>query len=175
MKSETFRKQALSLIVFFVAVAAVFFLAERMRADPAGKQAQFIVTQLLSGTGAAEPAADLSAASGSEPGIVSADDSGLVAFYRAQFADCMTDDCLNTLLANRLPTRIASLAQQQGDSLEPTALQLHRRTGDAVCFRFSADLQTVGGKNIVGTASGTITMVKEDGVWKASAVTLTVS
>ena len=42
MKSETFRKQALSLIVFFVAIAAVFALT-RLRSDPAGKQAQTIL------------------------------------------------------------------------------------------------------------------------------------
>ena len=39
MKSETFRKQALSLIIFFVAIAAVFALT-RLRSDPAGKQAR---------------------------------------------------------------------------------------------------------------------------------------
>ena len=47
MKSETFRKQALSLIIFFVAVAAVFFVASRLRGDPAEKQAQTILTLLL--------------------------------------------------------------------------------------------------------------------------------
>jgi len=51
MKSETFRKQALSLIVFFVAIAAVFALT-RLRSDPAGKQAQTILTQLLSSSDA---------------------------------------------------------------------------------------------------------------------------
>ena len=55
MKSETFRKQALSLIVFFVAIAAVFALT-RLRSDPAGKQAQTILTQLLSSSDAVEPA-----------------------------------------------------------------------------------------------------------------------
>ena len=52
MKSETFRKQALSLIIFFVAVAAVFFVASRLRGDPAEKQAQTILTQLLSSSDA---------------------------------------------------------------------------------------------------------------------------
>ena len=47
MKSETFRKQALSLIIFFVAIAAVFALT-RLRSDPAKKQAEFVVQQLLS-------------------------------------------------------------------------------------------------------------------------------
>ena len=56
MKSETFRKQALSLIVFFVAIAAVFALT-RLRSDPAGKQAQTILTQLLSSSDAVEPPA----------------------------------------------------------------------------------------------------------------------
>ena len=101
MKSETFRKQALSLIVFFVAIAAVFALT-RLRSDPAGKQAQTILTQLLSSSDAVEPAADDSAV-GSEPGLVQVDDGGFMAFYQAQFGDCMTQQCLEKLLANRLP------------------------------------------------------------------------
>ena len=59
MKSETFRKQALSLIVFFVAIAAVFFVASRLRGDPAKKQAEFVVQQLLSCSSAVEQAVDL--------------------------------------------------------------------------------------------------------------------
>ena len=47
MKSESFRKQALSLVLFFAAVAAVFALT-RLRSDPAKKQAEFVVQQLLS-------------------------------------------------------------------------------------------------------------------------------
>ena len=111
MKSETFRKQALSLIIFFVAVAAVFFVASRLRGDPAEKQAQTILTQLLSSSDAVEPAADDSYTA-SEPGLVQVDDGGFAAFYQAQFGDCMTQQCLEKLLANRLPTRIASLSGQ---------------------------------------------------------------
>jgi hypothetical protein len=43
--------------VFFVAIAAVFALT-RLRSDPAGKQAQTILTQLLSSSDAVEPAVD---------------------------------------------------------------------------------------------------------------------
>lgn len=111
MKSETFRKQALSLIIFFVAVAAVFFVASRLRGDPAEKQAQTILTLLLSSSDAVEPAADDSYTA-SEPGLVQVDDGGFAAFYQAQFGDCMTQQCLEKLLANRLPTRIASLSGQ---------------------------------------------------------------
>ena len=93
MKSETFRKQALSLIIFFVAVAAVFFVASRLRGDPAEKQAQTILTQLLSSSDAVEPAADDSYTA-SEPGLVQVDDGGFAAFYQAQFGDCMTQQCL---------------------------------------------------------------------------------
>ena len=98
MKSETFRKQALSLIVFFVAIAAVFALT-RLRSDPAGKQAQTILTQLLSSSDAVEPAADDSYTA-SEPGLVQVDDGDFMAFYQAQFGDCMTQQCLEKLLAN---------------------------------------------------------------------------
>ena len=45
------------------------------------------------------------------------DDGGFAAFYQAQFGDCMTQQCLEKLLANRLPTRIASLSGQSGDKL----------------------------------------------------------
>ena len=45
----------------------------------------------------------------SEPGLVQVDDGGFAAFYQAQFGDCMTQQRLEKLLANRLPTRIASL------------------------------------------------------------------
>ena len=165
MKSETFRKQALSLIVFFVAVAAVFFVASRLRGDPAEKQAQTILTQLLSSSDAVEPSVDDSAV-GSEPGLVQADDGGFAAFYQAQFGDCMTQQCLEKLLANRLPTRIAALSGQ------PTNLTLQKRSGADHCYDFSADLQADDGAT-TASASGTITMVQEDGAWKASDITLT--
>lgn len=164
MKSETFRKQALSLIVFFVAVAAVFFVASRLRGDPAEKQAQTILTQLLSSSDAVEPSVDDSAA-GSEPGLVQVDDGGFAAFYQAQFGDCMTQQCLEKLLANRLPTRIASLSGQ------PAGLTLQKRSGADHCYDFSADLQAADGTT-TASVTGTITMVKEDGAWKASDLTL---
>lgn len=164
MKSETFRKQALSLIIFFVAVAAVFFVASRLRGDPAEKQAQTILTQLLSSSNAVEPAADDSYTA-SEPGLVQVDDGGFAAFYQAQFGDCMTQTCLEKLLANRLPTRIASLSGQ------PAELTLQKRSGADHCYDFSADLQAADGTT-TASVTGTITMVKEDGAWKASDLTL---
>ena len=164
MKSETFRKQALSLIVFFVAVAAVFFVASRLRGNPAEKQAQTLLTQLLSSSDAVEPSVDDSAV-GSEPGLVQVDDGGFAAFYQAQFGDCMTQQCLEKLLANRLPTRIASLSGQ------PAGLTLQKRSGADHCYDFSADLQAADGTT-TASVTGTITMVKEDGAWKASDLTL---
>lgn len=164
MKSETFRKQALSLIVFFVAVAAVFFVASRLRGDPAEKQAQTILTQLLSSSDAVEPAVDDSYTA-SEPGLVQVDGGGFMAFYQAQFGDCMTQQCLEKLLANRLPTRIASLSGQ------PAGLTLQKRSGADHCYDFSADLQAADGTT-TASVTGTITMVKEDGAWKASDITL---
>ena len=164
MKSETFRKQALSLIFFFVAVAAVFFVASRLRGDPAENQAQTILTQLLSSSDAVEPAADDSYTA-SEPGLVQVDDGGFAAFYQAQFGDCMTQQCLEKLLANRLPTRIASLSGQ------PAGLTLQKRSGADHCYDFSADLQAADGTT-TASVTGTITMVKEDGAWKASDLTL---
>lgn len=164
MKSETFRKQALSLIIFFVAVAAVFFVASRLRGDPAEKQAQTILTQLLSSSDAVEPAADDSYTA-SEPGLVQVDDGGFAAFYQAQFGDCMTQQCLEKLLANRLPTRIASLSGQ------PAGLTLQKRSGADHFYDFSADLQAADGTT-TASVTGTITMVKEDGAWKVSDLTL---
>jgi len=77
----------------------------------------------------------------------------------------MTQTCLEKLLANRLPTRIASLSGQ------PAGLTLQKRSGADHCYDFSADLQAADGTN-TASVTGTITMVKEDGAWKASDLTL---
>ncbi len=171
MKSETFRKQALSLIIFFVAIAAVFALT-RLRSDPAGKQAEFVVQQLLSCSSAVEQAVDAAVPSGSQPGLTAVDTQGLYTYVQAQLGDVMTADCLDQVLANRLPTRITALAGQSGDKLEPADLTLKKRSGAGSCYDFSAELQTVADKTPAAQVSGTITMVKEDGRWKAAALTL---
>lgn len=93
------------------------------------------------------------------------DDGGFAAFYQAQFGDCMTQTCLEKLLANRLPTRIASLSGQ------PAGLTLQKRSGADHCYDFSADLKAADGTT-TASVTGTITMVKEDGAWKASDLTL---
>lgn len=171
--SRMFRKQALSLIVFFVAVAAVFFLASRLRGDPAEKQAQTILTQLFTSSDAVEPAVDDSAVN-SEPGLVQVDGSDFVTLYQAQFGDSMTEDCLNQLLANRLPTRIAALSDQHGGSLEVQDLKLTRtsKDGNTAVYSFSVNLQSATEQSPAATASGLITMTQDGGVWKASALTL---
>lgn len=176
MKSESFRKQALSLVLFFAAVAAVFALT-RLRSDPAKKQAEFVVQQLLSCSSAVEQAVeqavDAAAPAGSEePGLAAADTDGLYAFLQAQLGDTMTADCLNKVMANRLPTRITALAGQSGDKLVPADLILKKRAGAENCYDFSAALLTATDSTAAAQVSGTITMVKEDGRWKASAITL---
>lgn len=172
MKSESFRKQALSLVLFFAAVAAVFALT-RLRSDPAKKQAEFVVQQLLSCSSAVEQAVDAAApTSGSEPGLAAVDTDGLYAFLQAQLGDAMTADCLNKVMANRLPTRITALAGQSGDKLVPSDLTLKKRAGAENCYDFSAALLTATDSTAAAQVSGTITMVKEDGRWKAAAITL---
>ena len=172
MKSESFRKQALSLVLFFAAVAAVFALT-RLRSDPAKKQAEFVVQQLLSCSSAVEQAVDAAApTSGSEPGLAAVDTDGLYAFLQAQLGDAMTADCLNKVMANRLPTRITALAGQSGGKLTPADLTLKKRAGAENCYDFSAALLTATDSTAAAQVSGTITMVKEDGRWKASAITL---
>lgn len=172
MKSESFRKQALSLVLFFAAVAAVFALT-RLRSDPAKKQAEFVVQQLLSCSSAVEQAVDAAApTSGSEPGLAAVDTDGLYAFLQAQLGDAMTADCLNKVMANRLPTRITALAGQSGDKLTPADLTLKKRAGAENCYDFSAALLTTTDSTAAAQVSGTITMVKEDGRWKAAAITL---
>ena len=170
MKSESFRKQALSLVLFFAAVAAVFALT-RLRSDPAKKQAEFVVQQLLSCSSAVEQAVDAAAPAGSEPGLAAVDTDGLYAFLQA-LGDAMTADCLDKVMANRLPTRITALAGQSGDKLVPADLTLKKRAGAENSYDFSATLLTATDSTTAAQVSGTITMVKEDGRWKASAITL---
>ena len=121
---------------------------------------------------AVEQAVDAAAPSGSEPGLVAVDTDGLYAFLQAQLGDAMTADCLNKVMANRLPTRITALAGQSGDKLVPTDLTLKKRAGAENCYDFSAALLTATDSTAAAQVSGTITMVKEDGRWKAAAITL---
>lgn len=162
--SHRFRQQAVSLVLFFAAVAAVFALAGLSK-DPAKKQAEFVVQQLLSCSSAVEQAVDTAVPSGSQPGLTAVDTQGLYTYVQAQLGDVMTADCLDQVLANRLPTRIASLSGQ------PAGLTLQKRSGADLCYDFSADLQAADGTT-TASVTGTITMVKEDGAWKASDLTL---
>ena len=146
--------------------------APKMEAYIAKKQAEFVVQQLLSCSSAVEQAVDAAAPSGSEPGLAAVDTDGLYAFLQAQLGDAMTADCLNKIMANRLPTRITALAGQSGDKLVPSDLTLKKRAGAENCYDFSAALLTATDSTAAAQVSGTITMVKEEGRWKASAITL---
>ena len=121
---------------------------------------------------AVEQAVDAAAPAGSEPGLAAVDTDGLYAFLQAQLGDATTADCLNKIMANRLPTRITALAGQSGDQLVPSDLTLKKRAGAENCYDFSAALLTATDSTAAAQVSGTITMVKEDGRWKASAITL---
>lgn len=174
MKKESAGRQLSILLVFVLAVAAVFLLAFSRQGSGPEKKARFVLEQLLSCTVHIDSAVDANAASGSEPGLVSVDDSGLTAYLNAQFSDSMTASCLQQLMANRTVTQVTRLAEQLGDPLEATGLTLTKRSGEADSYDFSADLQTAAGRTTAASASGTITMVKEDGVWKAARITLNV-
>ena len=65
-----------------------------------------------------------------------------------------------------------ALAGQSGDKLVPADLTLKKRAGAENCYDFSAALLTATDSTAAAQVSGTITMVKEDGRWKASAITL---
>ena len=67
---------------------------------------------------------------------------------------------------------ITALAGQSGDKLVPADLTLKKRAGAENCYDFSAALLTAADSTAAAQVSGTITMVKEDGRWKAAAITL---
>lgn len=167
-----------------VVLAALLFVPNALRRhnqqQDASVQAQFVVQQLLNCSRAIQPALDetasaaSSAASGTEPGLVPVDDDGLTTWMEAQFGDIMTAECRDKLLRNRIVSRIPALAEQYDSSIEAPEVTLERRSGDAECYDYSAALQTVGDGTVVGTAAGTITLIEEDGVWKASDLTLTI-
>lgn len=66
----------------------------------------------------------------------------------------MTADCLNKIMANRLPTRITALAGQSGDKLVPADLTLKKRAGAENCYDFSAALLTATDSTAAAQVSG---------------------
>ena len=171
----------LAVVVLAVLLLVPGILRRHRQQQDASMQAQFVVQQLLNCSRAIEPALDATAdaassaaASGTEPGLVSVDDSALTTWVEAQFGDIMTEKCRSKLLLDRIVGRLPALAEQYGSSIEAPEVTLTRRSGDAECYDYSAALQTVEGGTVVGTASGTITLTEEDGVWKASDLTLTI-
>ena len=59
-----------------------------------------------------------------------------------------------------------------GHKVVPSDLTLKKRAGAENCYDFSAALLTATDSTAAAQVSGTITMVKEEGRWKASAITL---
>ncbi len=166
----------LLLILALAALAAVGWVCLHMHhPDTKGSmgQAQVVLSQLLS-CSIAEDTAGVSAdkEDAASTGLTTVYDSGIGSWMKAQLDDLVTEECMDTLMLNRVPARISALVSLYDSSIETTMIQMTASVDEENSFDYTADLQTITDHTVVGAACGTITMVKEDGVWKASSITL---
>lgn len=94
-------------------------------------------------------------------------------YLTKRFGDVMTDGCIEMLIANRIPSRIAAPIQKLDTDLQAQGLQLTRRSGEREVYDFSAELRTPEG-DLAATTYGNLTMEQEGDSWKASRITATV-
>jgi hypothetical protein len=89
-----------------------------------------------------------------------------------RFGSYMTEDCIETCLADRTFGKSAALAQQNDSDITLSNLLLTQREGEPTSFSFTAQLNTP--EKTVATVTGNISLEKVDNQWKTTSVRATV-
>lgn len=181
MKKQTLKKMVpgILLLAFVAVVAVVVLIGGGTNSNAMEKQAQGTLEKLLSCTpqqaeafGAATSPAEAGTPDGTVIDILSSPDA-IAEYFTALYGDCMTEECIDDLIADRIFTRCIFLAQKYDSGISAAGLQLSERSGAEGLYSFSTDLQTSAGDS-VATAFGSIAMKKIGNDWKASKITATV-
>lgn len=106
----------------------------------------------------------------SESGLASTD--ALSQYFKDKYGDVMTDECIESMMANRTMTVCIEVAEQIHMDIVPADIQLIEKSNEAGAYTYTAMLMTASDEKEVTAASvsGEITMV--DG--KASDLTIKV-
>lgn len=173
------KKVVPGILLIPFAIAVIVVIVGKPSINDPEKQAQSILERLFSCT--LQQAEEMIAAA--FPTEVGKPDGGIgivtgpdtrAEYFTALFEDCMTEECINVLLANRVFSRSISLAQKYDSDISMTDLELVERPSMEGLYTFSANLQTSAG-NSVAVAFGTISMERVGKDWKASKITATVN
>lgn len=110
------------------------------------------------------------AETGSEPGMVAID--GMDDYFKEKLGSCMTDGCIEQIIADRTAALGMKLAQQYSSDIAVEDLKLEKRSGEQDSFNFEANLISATDSTQVASAAGIITMTYDNKVWKASGLTM---
>ena len=108
----------------------------------------------------------------SEVGLT-AGNKNVTDYLTKRFGDVMTDGCIEMLIANRIPTRLAAPVQKLDTDLQAQGLRLTRRSGEKEVYDFTAELRIPEG-DLAATVYGNLTMEQEGDSWKASRIAVTI-
>ena len=158
---------------------ALFAVGCSKKEDASEQQARLALEELLTCT--AQQAEEIDAAmlrmmeemeaADGEPGMAQGG-TALLDHFTGRFGGLMTDDCIQTAIANRDVTRSYDLFQKHQADIKPDPLELSKQEGEKEVYTFSATFNTNTGE--VGSATGTITMEETEAGWMAANITLTV-
>ena len=158
---------------------ALFAVGCSKKEDASEQQARLALEELLTCT--AQQAEEIDAAmlrmmeemeaADGEPGMAQGG-TALLDHFTGRFGGLMTDDCIQTAIANRDVTRSYDLFQKHQADIKPDPLELSKQEGEKAVYTFSATFNTNTGE--VGSATGTITMEETEAGWMAAHITLTV-
>lgn len=152
---------ALCMVVLLIG-AAVFVL----RDTPPEAKAKQVISSLFTCTPQDE-AALLTA-------LVSSQSSALTDYITGRYPDLFTAKGYETVLSNRIFTRATAAATEAGADFTVTSVALSRRKSDADVWYFDYEMTAkaqLPSQDAV-RARGGISMVQEDGQWKAQSVTI---
>ncbi|MCI9194581.1 MAG: hypothetical protein HFF14_03305 [Angelakisella sp.] len=159
---------------------ALFAVGCSKKDDSLEQQARLALEELLTCT--AQQAEEIDAAmlrmmeemeaADGEPGMAQGG-TALLDHFTGRFGGLMTDDCIQTAIANRDVTRSYDLFQKHQADIKPDPLELSKQEGEKEVYTFSVTLKTPDGKE-TATATGTITMEETEAGWMAANITLTV-
>ncbi len=108
-------------------------------------------------------------------GIVSTDSKELSDFVLKKLENTPTDECLKKIIAERIYYKPLEIAKKRRGEITVSDLELDSMESsdkDVSVYKFYADVTYVEYGKLFDTVVGTITLIKEDSLWKVSDITL---